>query len=72
VSRGEKDSCLGSVGVAFAVCVAVAIPFSLQMEGNIRGGNRMQREVGGEFLFQLSRFNLDSRGGRRWRLRQQG
>jgi len=66
------DSRLGSVRVAFGVCVRVAIPFSLKEEGKIRGGDRTRREAGGEFLFLLSRFSLDRRGGRRWRLRQRG
>jgi len=58
--------------VAFSVCVRVAIPFSLKKEGEIRCGDGTRREAGGEFLFLLSWFSLDSRGGRRWRLRQRG
>ena len=54
----------------FGVCLRVAIPFSLKKEGKIRGGNRTRGEAGGEFLSLLSRFSLDSRGGRGWRLRQ--
>jgi len=58
--------------VAFGVCVRVAIPLSLKEEREVRGGDRTRREAGGEFLFLLSRFSLDSRGGRGWRLRQRG
>jgi len=50
--------------VAFGVCVRVPIRFSLKKEGKIQGGDRTRREAGGEFLFLLSRFSLDSMGGR--------
>jgi len=53
--------------VAFSVCVRVAIALSLKEEGKVWGGDHMRREMGGEFLFLLSRFSLGSRGGRGWR-----
>jgi len=58
--------------VAFGVCVRVAILFSLKKERKVRGGNRTRCEAGGQFLFLLSRFSLDSRGGRGWCLKELG
>ena len=56
--------------MAFGIRVQVPIPFPLEKEGKIRGDDRARREAGSEFLFLLSRFSLDSRGGRRWGLRR--
>jgi len=56
----------------FGVCVRVAIPFSLNKEGKIRGGDHTRSEAGGKFLFLLSRFSKDTRGGRGLCLRQLG
>jgi len=50
--------------VAFRVRVQVAIPFPLKKEGKIWDSDSLRQEVGSEFLFLLSRFSLDSRGGR--------
>jgi len=64
VARGEKDGRLGGVRVAFGVCVRVAIQFFLKDEGKVQRGDGARQEAGGEFFLLLSRFGLDSSGGR--------